>query len=175
MQEARRRLLDRLRSWTVHDRDADGLWAGRSPLDPRPFVEEVDGWKAELEEALAEMAALRLALDAISKRYFEGREVLFADMEDAIARIGDGLAALAEVYNGWPGEERRSLHSTLNAEAADADTFLIDASSMDEEARQGAAALVSYLVDMAKAEAVDMMGDRRGAVALARRHLGFAG
>ena len=131
------------------------------------------GWEAALEEALREMAELRLALASISVRYFEGRDVLYADMGEAIANIGDGLAALADLYNGWPGQDRERYNHGRGSEEARSVTFLIDASSMDEEAREGAAALISYLVDMAKAEAVDMMGDRREAVALARRHLGF--
>ncbi len=172
VREARSGMLGRLRAWSVYTPGAEGRWAGKSPFDLRPFVKEVDGWKAELEAALAEMAALRRALVTISARYFEGSGVLFEANAEALRLVGDGLDALAELYNGWPGAERRSLEGALDVEATNAGGFLIDVSG-DEEATEDARALLSYLVDMAKAEALGSTGDAREAARIAQRHLGF--
>ena len=170
-QEQRRLLFERLRARTVHDPEKGALWARTSAFDRQSFAEELDAWKGADEEALAEMAALRLAFASISRRYFDGRDALFPANAEAVRVIADGLVELAGIYNRWPGEDRERYYRGPSSEPERSGTHLIDTSSLDERARGGAASLVSYLVDMGKAEAMEMMGDRREAVAIARRHL----
>ena len=174
-QEQRRLLFERLRAWTVHDPEKGALWARTAPFDRQSFAEEFDAWKLALEEAMAEMAALRLAFASISRRYFDGRDALFQATAETVRVIVNGLVELAGIYNRWPGEDRERYDLGQGSEPERSGTHLIDTSTVDERARSGATELVSYLLVMAKAEALEMMGDRREAVAVARRHLGFSG
>ncbi len=121
-----------------------------------PTRREEVTWKDIAGQLLSKLYAFRQVATTISQRYFDGEEVLFPDLVRSLAELIKYTEELVTMFNdevaGKP-EERMDL----------------------EAFRQGAGKAVmpqiSYLVDMAKADALDAVGEDRAAAELVERHL----
>ena len=117
---------------------------------------EVDFWKQMAGASLTNLYAFKQAVIAIRQSYFDGVELLFPDLDRSLADLTKHTEELIILFNDQVGKETED---KINTEAL----------------RRGADKIVtgrvSYLVDMAKAEALDAMGENRAAVELIERHL----
>ena len=105
---------------------------------------------------------MRDAIAFVSRKYFDGHEMLFSEVADGFNVTVKYLEELAEMYNDEVMSMGRHKHRNGR---------LIDPASLQAECAQSSAAHIAYLVDMAKAEALDFMGDNQAAVELAERHI----
>jgi hypothetical protein len=122
---------------------------------PRPRREEVD-WKDIAGPLLSQLYAFRQAAATISQRYFDGEEVLFPDL----------VRSLAELI-----KYTEELAVTFNDEVAGKPEDAIDLEAFRQGAARAAVQQISYLVDMARAEALETMGEDRAATEMVERHL----
>ena len=122
---------------------------------PRPRREEA-AWKDIAGQLLPKLYAFRQAAATISQRYFDGNEVLFPDLVRSLAELIKYTEELAVAFND---EVAGKPEDTMDLEAF----------------RQGAGKAVvqqiSYLVDMARADALVVMGEDRAAEELVERYL----
>ncbi len=101
-------------------------------------------------------------------KYFDGHEVLFPEVAEEFSDALDKAELLADIYNtdlvlrakpsGASGSRRKP-------------KGLIDLADVEARGKEMSATLAAYMVDMAKAEALDAMGDNRAAVAVVERHI----
>jgi hypothetical protein len=122
---------------------------------PRTRREEVV-WKDIAGLLLIKLYAFRQAVATISQRYFDGEEVLFPDL----------VRSLAELI-----EYTEELVATFNDEVAGKPEDTMDLEAFRQGAGKAVTQQISYLVDMAKAEALDAMGEDREALELVERYL----
>ena len=141
---SRKQLLDSMRQW--HSKH-DG--------------ELVQDWKDATEEFLVELYTFEDAVASISQRYFDGHHVLFPDLVKNLADIIEGTEKLVGSFNDVfaNGTEQ---HGRIDLENIRWNT--------DTRTTQQTA----YLVDMAKAEALDRLGETQATVELAKRHLAWS-
>jgi hypothetical protein len=106
---------------------------------------EADFWKQMAGASLTNLYAFRQAVITIRKRYFDGVELLFTDLDRSLADLTKHTEDLVTAFNDQVGKET--------------------------EDKKVAVERISYIVDMAKAEALDALGENRAAVELIERHL----
>ena len=137
----RKQLLDSLRQW-------------HSKRD-RELVQD---WKDATEEFLAELYTFQDAVASISQHYFDGHQVLFPDLVKNLAHVIDGTEKLAGSFNDMfaNGTEQRGR---------------MDLETIRRGSGTGTAQQTAYLVDMAKAEALDHLGEKQAAIKLAERYV----
>lgn len=106
---------------------------------------------------LMELRGMKDAFATIGRRYFAGQEVLFPELAECVAELGadaEGLverfASLCKDKDGLEPVDRDRVQRGSAAVAAD---------------------LRAYLVDMAKADALEFMGDGKAGLELVERHL----
>jgi hypothetical protein len=121
---------------------------------------------------LGELYSLRHAADAISQRYFDGHLVLFPSSAGELTKLVECLENLVKGYNEdfahEPGHE--TCHAPEDLEAADLPNS-IGIAALEEAVARGARQHTAFLVDMAKAEALDAMGESQMALQLIDWHV----
>jgi hypothetical protein len=122
---------------------------------PHTRREEID-WKDIAGRLLTRLYAFRQAAVTIGQRYFDGEEVLFPDL----------VRSLAELI-----KYTEELVATFNDEVAGKPEDTIDLEVFRQSTGKAAVQQISYLVDMAKAEALDAMGEDVAALELVERYL----
>jgi hypothetical protein len=118
---------------------------------------EADFWKQMAGASLTNLYAFRQAVIAIRQRYFDGVELLFPDSDRSLA---DLTKHTEELITSFSEQVIKKSEDKMNIEA------------LRQSAGKIASERVSYLVDMAKAEALDAMGENRAAVELIETRLG---
>jgi hypothetical protein len=146
-------------------------WQQGSRSDAR-YRRRIGDWKEMASDFLCDLYSLRQDADAISRRYFDGREQQFPAHTRSLARLVEVVEELAVGYNdGFANESRE--------EAGMAPEGLEDANSpspinivvLKEAVAPAAQQHGAFLVDMARAEAMDALGENRAAVAIVGRHM----
>ena len=120
-------------------------------------VREDISWKFIAEAYITQIYAFRQAAAVISQHYFDREEVLFSDLAEGLAGLVEFAEELVETFNE---DVVKKPKDTINLEA-------LRKSTEAKEAKER----VSYLADMAKAEALDAMGEDKTAEDIAARHL----
>ena len=118
--------------------------------------EEADFWKQMAGASLTNLYAFQQAVITIRQRYFDGVELLFPDLDRSLA---DLIKHTEDLITSFNDQFIKKSEDKINIEA------------LRQSAGKITADRVSYLVDMAKAEALDAMGENRAAVELIERHL----
>ncbi len=113
-------------------------------------------WKDIAGLLLTKLYAFRQANLTIGQRYFDGEEVLFPDLVRSLAELIKYVEELAAMFN---------------EEVAAKPEDMIDLEALQQGAGKAAVQQIAYLVDMAKAEALDAMGEDREALELVERYL----
>jgi hypothetical protein len=158
-EEMRRResLLETLRGW-----NPDSLSDDR-------YRRRVAWWREVAGDFLGELYSLRQVVDAISHRYFDGHQLLFPSKAGDFAKLVECIEELVEGYNqdfaNEPGQRTGSPQEGLPAKPPN----LIDIAALEKAMSPGARQHSAFLVDMAKAEALDALGDHLEAVTLIDR------
>jgi len=114
-------------------------------------VERLQHWKEIGETFLTEVYGFQGAVTFVSTHYFDGHELLFADADQILADIIGTTDQLVGMFNDSCYEQRQR-HLDIDLEE-------IRKRSDLEVAKQTA-----YLVDMAKAEALDILGEREAGI-----------
>ena len=117
---------------------------------------EADFWKQMAGASLTNLYAFQQAVITIRQRYFDGVELLFPDLDRSLADLTKHTEELITSFND---QVIKKSEDKINIEA------------LRQDAGKIAAERVSYLVDMAKAEALDAMGEHRAATELVERYL----
>jgi len=137
--------------------------------DDERFRRRVERWKGLAMCYLPEISTLRRAIDSINQRYFDGQQILFP----AVAEGFDQLLALAEktvdIYNDALAGDIERLERLLGGQ--DESPLTIDLAGLIENVQGAAMEQVAYMVDMAKADALDLLGETRQAFELVDRHV----
>ena len=118
---------------------------------------EADFRKQMAGASLTNLYAFQQAIITIRQRYFDGVELLFPDLDRSLTELTKHTEELITSFND---RVIRKSEDELNIEA------------LRQNAGKIVSERVSYLVDMAKAEALDVLGENRAAVELIERHLG---
>ena len=107
---------------------------------------EADFWKQMAGASLTNLYAFQQAVITIRQRYFDGVELLFPDLDRSLADLTKHTEELITSFND---QVIKKSEDKINIEA------------LRQDADKIAAERVSYLVDMAKAEALDAMGENQ--------------
>ncbi|MFQ6028096.1 MAG: hypothetical protein ACE5Q6_11440 [Dehalococcoidia bacterium] len=152
----------------------ESLWLHRpgSKAEER-FQERVGNWKEFGGDFLLELYTLRQVIDSIDQRYFDGQQVLFPKTAESFDELVDHTERLVDLYNENLLEELDRLATVMpEGESGKLNKpCSLGLSSLEKLAGRATAHQVAYLVDMAKVEALDAMGENRRAVELLDRHV----
>jgi len=118
---------------------------------------EADFWKQMAGTSLTNLYAFQQAVITIRQRYFDGAELLFPDLDRSLADLTKHMEDLITSFND---QVIKKSEDKINIKA------------LRQSAGKIAAERVSYLVDMAKAEALDAIGENQAATELVARYLG---
>ncbi|MHB1345441.1 MAG: hypothetical protein ACYCX3_13950, partial [Thermoleophilia bacterium] len=173
-QSVRRQILSGLRGWTLSDPDAaDFFWAGRGSFDQTPFREQMAAWCGQAKELLGELGEFSSACRLIERRYFAGHALLYpgaAEMHRDLLEATTGLVDLVNEHFLVEWERFAGLRAPASTDAADGIRLeRMDVDQIMEQADGKARAV--YLVDMAKAEALEKLGERAKSEAIVEQHL----
>jgi hypothetical protein len=161
LQERRRResLLRDLRGWQPGSR-----------ADER-YQKRIEDWKELASDFLCDLYSLRQDADAISRRYFDGRELLFPAHTRSLAKLVEVVEELVVVINeGFADEVGQETGTSAGIEASRPPNF-INIAVLKEALTPAARQHTAFLVDIAKAEALDDMGENQAAVEIMERQL----
>ena len=130
-------------------------WESRAST--KTINDEAATWKNLAGILITAMHAFQQAVLIINQRYFDGEEIMFSDLAKSLADLT---------------KYTEDLVSAFNDHVAKMPEDKLDLEVLRKAADTTVAGRVSYLVDMAKAEALDALGENRAAVELIQRHLG---
>ncbi len=116
---------------------------------------EVEFWKELAILLLTKLYVFRQAATLIGRHYFDGRELLFPDLVRSLSELVRNTEEMVSLFNqevGGNGEK-------------------INLETLRESTSASVRQQISYLVDLAKAEALDAMGEEKAAAELMIRYL----
>ncbi len=117
---------------------------------------------------MEEIYVLRLSMDAVSQRYFEGYSVLFPDQAERLDSLVHGWEGMLEWYNDTIASDFKE-HSKPSE---DTYSFRLDAEVIRQQAQKQLAERIEYLVDQAKADTLRALEDHVTASDIMEKHLG---
>ncbi|HZA25841.1 MAG TPA: hypothetical protein VFA32_25140 [Dehalococcoidia bacterium] len=146
-------------------------WKPGSASDDR-YQRRAAWWSEMARDFLCELYSLRQAADGISQRYFDGHQVLFPSKASDFARLVNCVEELVEGYNEDFANEfgQETGPAPEGLESANPPSF-IDNAALKEAVAPAARQHTTFLVDMAKAEALDAMGESQTAMELIDGHV----
>ncbi|MDO8567181.1 MAG: hypothetical protein Q7R57_00530, partial [Dehalococcoidales bacterium] len=127
-------------------------------IKPKRNIERLQHWKEIGETFLTELYGFQGAVTFIRTHYFDGHELLFPDVGRSLADTIGTTDQLVGMFNDSCCEQGQQ-HLEIDLEE-------VRKRSIVKVAEQTA-----YLVDMAKAEALDALGEREAGIRLAERYL----
>ena len=148
------------------------VWEPDSSNDER-FRQRVEHWKISALCFLLEIYILSRAINSISQRYFEGQDPLFSEVSDGFGQLLALVEKLVNIYNeALAGDIERSERLLMETgDGQDESPLTIDLAGLVETVQGSAREQVAFLVDMAKADALDLLGETRQAFELVERHV----
>ena len=137
------------------------------------FRQRVEHWKISALGFLPEIYILSRAINSISQRYFEGQDPLFSEVSDGFDQLLALVEKLVNIYNeALAGDIERSERLLIEpGEGQNQSPLTIDLAGLVETVQGSAREQVAFLVDMAKADALDLLGETRQAFELVDRHV----
>jgi len=118
--------------------------------------EEISFWKEMAVTLRLNLFWFQQAVTTIRQRYFDGEEILFSDSVKSLANLTKYVEELIIEFND---------------RVAQLPEDKLDQEVLRKLAEKTVAGRVSCIVDMAKAEALDALGENRAAVELIEKHL----
>jgi hypothetical protein len=122
-----------------------------------------------IASCLSELYGWRGTIAALAERYFQGVNPLMPEIEERLTALVTEAELLAESFNDALEMETAARKGTRRRKPALPKP--IDVASVRASAEPTGESHASLLVDMARAEAHEMMDERRKALAFAERHL----
>ena len=137
------------------------------------FRQRIEHWKISALGFLPEIYILSRAINSISQRYFEGQDPLFSEVSDGFGQLLALVEKLVNIYNeALAGDIERSERLLIEpGEGQNQSPLTIDLAGLVETVQGSAREQVAFLVDMAKADALDLLGETRQAFELVERHV----
>lgn len=125
------------------------------------------------EDYLGELYALQVTFDSINQRYFDGQPGLFPGSAVALTQLVEHAEKLVNAYNWGLAAELELLDNEAEDRIAkeSKSKHTTDLSNLSGRSQIATANQAAYLVDMAKAEALDAMGEREKATRLVDQHI----
>ena len=141
--------------------------------DVGEFRQLVERWQESALGFLPEIYTLRGAINTISLRYFDGQEPLFPTVGKGFGQLLASVEKLVDIYNETLAGDIESLERLLieTGDGQDESPLVIDLAGLIESVQGAAREQVAYMVDMAKADALDLLGETRQAFELVDRHV----
>jgi hypothetical protein len=170
---AREELLGGLQGWSLSDLDAaDWFWTRRGSFDRQSFRELVAAWCGQAETLLQEWGQFSATCRLVERRYFAGHPVLYPDVAQTLENLREVVAGLVNLVNEhYVADWQRS--TRFREQPTDASDLFrpkpLDVVGIVETA--DGSAIARYLVDVAKAEALEKLGERAKAEAILEPHL----
>jgi hypothetical protein len=161
-EERRRResLLEALRGWKPGSRSDDR------------YRRRIAWWREMAGDFLGELYSLRQAAETISQRYFDGYQALFPSRAGDFAKLVKCIEELVEGYNqDFANEPEPRTGSSQQGLPVIKPSNLIDGAALEKAVSPGARQHIGFFVDMAKAEALDAIGEQQRAVELMDQHV----
>jgi hypothetical protein len=126
--------------------------------NPEKKSKSIKEWKVLFELHLNELYSYRQAIASISQNYFEGKPILFQDLARDLAEIIIDTEELASTFN-------EVLVDILGLGEQ------IDLEVIRQKDAQQCKYRLGYIIDMAKAEALDGLGEREEGKKLVERYI----
>ena len=141
--------------------------------DEERFRLRVEHWKESALWFLPELYILRGAINSISQRYFDGQRALFPAVTEGFDQLLASGEKLVDIYNEALAGDIERLETLLveTVDGPDESPLTIDLASLIESALGAASKQVAYMVDMAKSDALDLLGESRQAFELVDRYV----
>ena len=134
---------------------------------------KAETWVEMAEDYLGELYTLQLDFDSISQHYFDGQMGLFPASTYALSQLVEHAEKLVNTYNRDMAADLELLDLAVaggNAQGSET-RHTIDLSNLHGKTQEASTYQAAYLVDMAKAEALDMMGETEKAVQVVDKHI----
>jgi len=171
--QVREELLGGLRDWSLSDPEAtDWCWTQKGSWDRLPFRGLLAAWCGQAETLLEEWGQFSATCRLIERRYFAGHPVLYPEVAQMLENLREVTANLVELVNGhyvadW---ERSGRPREQPTDASDPSRLApVDIARILETA--DGSHIARYLVDVAKAEALEKLGERGKAETILEPHL----
>ena len=152
----------------------ESVQAGKSDSsDDERFRQRVEHWKESALGFVPEIYTLRRVINAISQRYFDGQEALFPEVAEGFGQLLTLVEKLVDIYNealAWDIERLERLLIGAG-DGQNESPLTIDLADLIEKVQNAAQEQVAYLVDMAKSDALDLLGETHQAWKLVDRHV----
>jgi len=141
--------------------------------DDEQFRQQVENWRELAIGFLPEIYALRRAIDSINQRYFDGQQTLFPPVAQGFNQLLTSLEKVVDIYNEDLAGDIERVERLLNEAGNGQHTTLltINPEGLVENVQVAAKEQVAYMVDMAKADALELLGETRQALDLMDRHV----
>jgi hypothetical protein len=142
-------------------------------IEDERFRQRVEYWKDLPLSFLPEIYILKRAIYSLSQRYFDGQEALFPDVVQGFNQLFASVEKLVEIYNEALADDIERLDRLLieTRHGQDESPLTIDLAGQTERVQGVAKEQVAYMVDMAKADVLNLLGDTRQAFELVDRHV----
>ncbi len=116
---------------------------------------------------------MREATNSIGQRYFDGQEGLVSDLAEGFGQLMASVEKLVGIYNEALARDLEQLEKLLMETGGDPDEspLTLDLAGLIESVQGAAKAQIAYMVDMAKADALDLFGKTRQAFESVGRHV----
>ena len=159
-------------SWGRRRSLLGSLWINRpgSKAEER-FFERVGHLKELAQEFLIELYTLRRVTNSVNQLYYEGQQALFPQVAQGFEELVGYIERSVDLYNRDLADGLDRLMALLPDSQESDEPFSLDVSTLDALTEKPAKDEAAYLVDMARVEALDTMGENRKAVELLERHV----
>jgi len=152
----------------------ESLWLNRPGSKAEDlFFERVRHWKELARDFLIELYTLRRVINSVNQLYYEGQQALFPQAAHGFEELIGYIERLVDLYDRDMAEGLDRLIALLpkGDSQKTVESFSLDVSDLDELTEKPAKHETAYLVDMAKVDALDRMGENQKAVAILDRHV----
>jgi hypothetical protein len=122
---------------------------------------------------LVELYTLRRVVVSINRRYFKGQDVLFPKVDEGFGDLVEYIEGLSDHYNRnlSQGLDRLATLATKGDSGKSTEPFCLDLPALENLVAKPSKHRIAYLVDMAKFEALDTIGENQKAVESLHRHV----
>jgi hypothetical protein len=137
--------------------------------DRHPHLPE---WREHLERLVAEVIRWEGAWAEIKTRYYEGQEVLMPDVVEQLSGLVEQVSHVVEMFNNWAEALQYEAMSRRKRKRPVPDPLPepLDLDDVRSRITDSTALQTAQIVDMAKAEACEAVGERTWALEYAGRH-----
>jgi hypothetical protein len=151
----------------------ESLNRGKPSREEKRFRQQVELWKELALRFLPEIHTLRRAIESIEQRYFDGQGILFSSDTDGFHELLASVEKTVGIYNESLAADIERLERLLveTRDGQDESPLTIDQVGLIENVQGAAKEQAAYMVDMAKADALELLGENRQALELVDRHV----